>query len=242
MEPDTFAIIIPSYNEDVNIVKLIDSIRKLYKSCLIVVVDDSKPMKSSKLKDKLEHEFTNIEVHSRGKKSGRGSAVLHGLRSALKNKKNQYCIEMDADFSHSPKEISLLLDKREQFDCIVGSRYASAHSIVRWPLYRRVLSKAINALLRAILAIRVSDFTNGFRLYSRRAAEYLVSRDVKETGFIALSEWLVVLKKGNFSIGEVPTTFTDRVYGKSSAGLSEHLNAIRGLLRIVYRYYLRSES
>jgi dolichol-phosphate mannosyltransferase len=209
---------------------------------MIVVVDDYEPMQSRKLKVKLEHEFTNIQVHSRGKKSGRGSAVLHGLRSALKNKKIQYFIEMDADFSHSPKEISLFLDTTHQFDCIVGSRYLSGSSIVRWPMYRRVLSILINSLLRRILNINVSDFTNGFRQYSRRAAEYLVSRNLRETGFIALSEWLVVLKKGNFSVGEVPTTFTDREYGKSSAGICEHLNAIRGLLRIISRYYFRSES
>lgn len=242
MPSEDFAVIIPSYHEEINLRVLVENIRKLFKYCLLVIVDDSEPIQSKKLKDKLEHEFTNIEVHTQGKKSGRGSAVLHGLRSALKNRKIQYFIEMDADFSHSPKELRLFMEKSHQFDCIVGSRYLSRSSIVRWPLYRRVLSILINSALRRLLNMQVSDFTNGFRLYSRRAAEYLVSQNLMETGFIALSEWLVVLKKGNFSIGEVPTTFTDRQYGKSSAGLSEHLNAIRGLTRIIYRYYVRSES
>lgn len=232
---DDISIVIPSYNEDKNIFELIRGIRSFYPEFFITVVDDSDQTLSKQLKQSLEKKFSHVFVLSRSKKLGRGSAVLDGMRYVLKHTSCTHIIEMDADLSHDPSQLYRLLDASKRYECVIGSRYLPQSSIPEWPLRRRILSKIINRILRTILGIPVSDFTNGYRCYSRNAARSLLSADLKETGFIALSEWLYVLHNAGISIGEVPITFTDRKYGRSNAGLEEHLNAIRGVIRLRLR-------
>lgn len=226
------AVVIPAYNEVENLEKLIFMIYSVYPSMNIIVVDDSSKYENHRLKKALKRFKGNLRIIFRGGKLGRGSAVIDGLRYALKNSKNNAFIEMDADLAHNPFEIPLLLAKLDKADMIVGSRYLSKSKIVKWPLRRLIQSRIINLFLRNWLGIKLSDFTNGFRAYSRPAAEFLANQKLREKGFISLSETAYKLKKAGFKIKEVPISFRDRELGESSANTRELMESFVGALRI----------
>ena len=165
---------------------------------------------------------------------GRGSAVMVGLKEMLKIKQIEYFFEMDADLAHDPKDFEkFLIDiKSKKSDLVIGSRYLDGSKIIKWPLKRLILSKIINYSINFWLGIKLSDYTNGFRLCKRKAVKFLAKTKLTEKGFIALSEIAYKLKNNGFKISEVPINFTDRAYGKSSAGIKEFSSALIGIIRI----------
>ena len=108
----------------------------------------------------------------RKKKSGRGSAVIYGLKKAFKDNQNKIFIEMDADFSHNPQEIPKKINyfNKKKLDLLISSRYLKQSKILNWSLSRRIFSLASNFLAKNLLRVKVSDYTNGFRIYSKRSA------------------------------------------------------------------------
>jgi len=196
---ETIAIIIPTYNEKKNIKHIIGAIRNILPTGHIVVVDDNSPDLTGKEVAKLEKEYSNIHLIERKEKSGRGSAVIAGFAYALKNKRAQIFIEMDADFSHDPQELSQLIGKVDDKTFVIASRYLSVSKIYGWPVSRRILSYFANVLIRFLLKIPVHDYTNGYRAYSRKAIEILVNHTFITSGYILLSEIIVVLYKSGFT-------------------------------------------
>lgn len=217
------AVIIPAYNEQKNLRILLKDIGLYLPHAHIVIVDDS---------PSGHGEFPGVILIARGHKMGRGSAVIRGLAEALTHKEIQYCFEMDADLAHSPKEFERFLAVRHEADMVIGSRYLASSRIVKWPLRRLVQSKLINAFLNMWLGLHLTDYTNGFRLYSRKAAEFLLGARLHETGFIALSEIAYKLKRNGFRIAEVPISFQDRKHGASNANFKELLRSLMGAIRI----------
>ena len=230
---NTVGIIIPAYNEKENILKLIKSIRKKI-NCLIIVVDDSADLDIKKILYK--EKFKNIRYFNRGKKSGRGSAVIFGFKKILKIKKNITClIEMDADLSHDPNEIkrNISFFYKNSLDLLIGSRYLKGSKIINWPLSRRLLSKFSNIFSRFLLGVPVNDYTNGFRFYSKPAARTVISKCNKTGGgFIILSEIILILSKNNFKISEIKSTFINRVRGESSVNFKLIFESLLGLLKL----------
>ena len=225
------AIVIPAYNESENIKNLLKKIRKNIKS-QIIVVDDSN---NNLTKNVLKKIKTNILYIKRNKKLGRGSAVLEGLKNALKKKDVRIFIEMDADLSHPPSELrrNIKFFNDNNLDLLIGSRYLEESQIINWPISRRIFSKLANYLARFLLKIPCSDYTNGYRIYSRRAAKKIVQKCGKiGDGFIILSEILLVLYKNNFKIGEIKTKFVNRSRGESSANLKLIISSLMGLVKI----------
>ena len=226
-------IVIPAYNEHDNIVKLLKEIRKKI-NCLIIIVDDSANLRTKEIIEK--YKFKNIEYYNRKKKSGRGSAVLFGFKKLIKSKKKITClIEMDADMSHRPSELkrNISFFYKNSLDLLIGSRYLKKSKIINWPLSRRILSKLSNTLARALLKVPVSDYTNGYRFYSRSAAKTIVSKCKKTGGgFIILSEIILVLYKNNFRISEIDSIFKNRTRGESSVNLKLVLGSLIGLLKL----------
>ena len=231
-------IIIPSYNEVANISLLTKKIFSFLPKATIVIVDDSNLQENKKLKASLRSVISlnrkRIILVSRLKKLGRGSAVITGLNEMLKNKTIRYFFEMDADLAHDPKDFQKFLSAvtANNADLVIGSRYLHESRIIKWPIWRLVLSKFINTFINIWLGLKLSDYTNGFRLYNRNAVEFLTKTQLKEGGFISLSEIAFRLKNNNFKIVEIPTSFTDRVYGKSSANCKEFVSSLIGLVRI----------
>lgn len=226
------AVVIPAYNEAKNIPILLARIYKALPTAVAIVVDDSLPDQAAIIADTIRTGFSTAVYLRREKKSGRGSAVIAGMKEALKTKSITHIFEMDADLAHDPADFAKFLAIRDEADLIIGSRYTDNSAIVNWPLKRLIASKMVNAFLKVWLGLNLTDYTNGFRLYSRKAVEFLITQPLRETGFIGLSEVAYRLQNGGFTIREVPITFTDRIHGTSSANAAEHINALRGMLRI----------
>lgn len=228
------SVIIPSFNEAKNVQLLIKKIYRYLPDAIVVVVDDSNHIENDRLKKNLKLENKSVMVISRYKKLGRGGAVLDGMREILKDKSIKYFFEMDADLAHDPKDFQKFLTSMisNKADLVIGSRYLSKSKIIKWPLKRLILSKIINFFINIWLGIKLSDYTNGFRLYNRKAVEFLTKVNLKEKGFIALSEIAYRLQTNNFRISEVPIVFTDRTYGKSSANFKEFIASLIGIIRI----------
>lgn len=226
----SIGIVIPCYNEEKNILKLIKQLKnKIKKDHRIVIIDDSKNNLKIKIKKVLY-------IH-RKKKLGRGSAVLVGLKTLLYKKKIKYFIEMDADFSHSPNEINsnLKFFNKKKLDLLISSRYLKKSKILNWSITRKILSRLSNILIRFLLKIPVNDFSNGFRIYSRRAVNKIIQKCGKtDSNFIILSEIIMFLYYSNFKILETKTTFRNRVRGESSVNLCLILKSLYNLFQIFY--------
>lgn len=227
-----FGIIIPAYNEEKNIVSLVDNIRRSSAPKFIIIIDDSKrSMKSYLLKKNI------IYIH-RKKKLGRGSAVILGMKILIK-KKIETFIEMDADHSHSPFEIkkNLFLFNKKNLDLLIASRYEKKSQIIGWPLRRRILSRLANLLAKFFLKVPINDYTNGFRIYSRRAVLRVIKNFRNITGeFIILSEIVAELYYANYLIDSIDTKFVDRKFGKSSVNFNLLIKSFFGLLLIFFKY------
>jgi dolichol-phosphate mannosyltransferase len=223
----SLAIVIPTYNEALNLPHLVPRIRDVAPDATIVVVDDGSPDGTSRVARDL-----GVTVVDRATKSGRGGAVLAGLVKAAEQPEVTGFVEMDADLSHQPEELQRLLDVADGADMVVGSRYLAGARIEGWPVRRKIWSRMSNRVIRSVLGVPMSDFTNGYRFYSRRAVDHLTSRRLRETGYISLSEWAFSLHRARMTIREVPTTFINRRLGESNMSTGEALNALRGLVRM----------
>jgi dolichol-phosphate mannosyltransferase len=235
---DNLAIIIPSYNDAENIPLVVKGIRSITREAKIIIVDDSNEEQKKKLRSFAKKQ-KGLQLIERKIKSGRGSAVLDGFREALSDKRIQHVFEMDADTSHSPKDLPKFIKKQGSADLIIGSRYLPTSQIVNWPKRRLFMSRLINsALLNAMFNLGIRDYTNGYRMYNRKAAEYLLGVTLHEKGFLLLSESAYQLKRAGFSITEVPITFTDRKHGVSSVRATDLLTSLYGAfkIRFIYRY------
>ncbi len=221
------SIVIPSYNEVENISILTKGIDKYLPNSRVIIIDDSSISENKKLKQIIKNK-KGIILISRLKKMGRGSAVLDGFKKALENKDTQYIFEMDSDLAHDPKEFSRFLNEVSvyPYDLVIGSRYKSGGRIVNISPNRTIMSRLINYFLYFWLNIKISDYTSGFRLYSRNGAKLIINSKLNAKGFIALSEAAYKLYKNGYSISEVPITWNFRRYGKSNVNLKELLSSL----------------
>ncbi len=182
--------------------------------------------------------FTNkVNYHHRGKKLGRGSAVIEGIKLALKTEYTDLVIEMDADLSHDPSEMvdKIKIFTNDNLDLLISSRYRKDSKIEGWTIQRTVLSYLSNMMAKFLLKVPVTDYTNGYRLYSKGAAKYIIDNcgNIGD-GFIVLSEILLELHYNNFKIGETFTTFKNREKGSSKVNLKLILNSLFGLIKLFY--------
>jgi len=228
------AIIIPTYNELDNIEKLVKEIKKNVPKCSIFIVDDSKKNDIGKL---IVNKNIKAKYFHRKKKYGRGSAIVYGLKKAFKNKKNKIFIEMDADFSHDPKELknNIEIFRKKKLDLLIASRYLKGSKIVNWGFSRRIFSRLSNFLARNLLQIFLHDFTNGFRIYSKRSTKKIIKNcgNIGD-GFIILSEIIVVLHNNHYKINEVSSKFVNRKRGESSVNISLIFASFFGLLKLFF--------
>ena len=226
------AIVIPTYKESANILKLVNEIAEIVTSTHIIIVDDSPDKKTKVIIEKLDNK--NISIINRYTKLGRGSAVLEGMREHLKLD-FEFLLEMDADFSHLPNEINSMLSmiKNENADLVIASRYLRNSKIVNWPLSRRIFSRLANKLCRKVVKLNIHDYTNGYRIYSKRAVTLTLNKCGKiGDGFIILSEIIAQLSSSDYKIIEKETIFINRLRGESSLSIKEVIGAAVGLYKI----------
>ncbi len=205
-------IIIPTYNEKDNIEKIINEIFNLNKDVQILFVDDNSPDGTSDIIKSFNS--LNINLITRKAKLGLGSAYIEGFNWAINNNFD-YVVQMDADLSHNPKDVSKLTQKTGEFDLIIGSRYINGISIVNWPLSRLILSYLANLYARLIIGIPILDVTGGFKCISTRLLKQINLNNIKSEGYSFQIEVNFLAWIHNFKIKEVPIVFTDRTKGES---------------------------
>jgi len=227
--------ILPCYNEFENIFILIKQIKKIFKNHLIVIIDDSS---NNKIKNKVS-KYKNIKYFKRKSKSGRGSAVIFGMKKILKEKKIDLFVEMDTDLSSHPKELpkNIKFFKKEKLDLLIMSRYLKGSKIINWPLKRRLFSLLSNKLANFLLRAGVTDYTMGYRIYSKQAIKHVVKNCGKiGSGFIVLSEILAELNYNKFKISDIKTTFINREKGDSTVGIKLIYESLIGIFKIYFKY------
>lgn len=207
-------VIIPTYNERMNIEKMLHTVIELYPNIHILVVDDNSPDGTGEFVKAKSKEDERIHVLQRAGKMGLGTAYVAGFRYILE-RDYDYAIQMDADFSHDPKEIENLLIAIEENDLVIGSRYIQGVNVINWPMSRLLLSYFASIYTRVITGMPVMDATGGFKCFRREVLESIDLDKIKANGYSFQIEMNFKTYKKNFRIKEIPIVFTDRVDGVS---------------------------
>lgn len=227
-----FVIVIPSYNAGFSIEESISKILMQAPSAKIIIVDDNSPDGTGSLVSKLSKEDKRVTLLKRGSKAGRGSAVIAGFREGLKNEKNIYFLEMDADLCHDPKYIPSLVKNAQDADVVIASRYLPESKIFGWTLKRKLMSYAMNHFAKFFLRVPIRDYTDGYRCYSRRAVELIVNHEFKSKGYVVLSEIVHLCYKQNMVFAEIPIEFHFNLDGKSNLNIGEVKEALKTIIRL----------
>lgn len=226
-------VIIPTYNEKENISLMIQTVFNQYKDIHILIVDDNSPDDTGTIVTRLITQYPNrLFIEQRDKKSGLGTAYIHGFKWALQ-RDYDFIFEMDADFSHNPNDLTHLYKACENgADLAIGSRYVTGVNVVNWPMSRVLLSYMASKYVRLITRMPIHDTTAGFVCYKKSLLEKINLDSIKFVGYAFQIEmkFKAWLKKA--TIVEVPVIFTDRTRGKSKMSGSIIHEAITGVLKM----------
>jgi len=228
-------VCIPTYNEASNILALIERVHAAAPETDVLVIDDASPDGTGDLVRERILKDARLEIMARPAKLGLGTAYMAGFAYGLQH--GYACVlTMDSDFSHPPERIPALIKAvKLGAHLSVGSRYVPGGAIEGWAISRRTLSATANFVARQVLRLRTHDCTGGFRCYSGRALQFLVTRPLRSSGYSALLELLTRCERAGFTIIEVPITFTERVHGESKISQQEILRAIFTVVRLAGR-------
>ena len=207
-------VISPTYNERKNIKRLVDMVLGENPEFHLLIVDDNSPDGTEKKVKKLQKKYTNLFLETRSKKSGLGTAYIFGFKWALENKYD-YIIQMDADLSHNPKDLPLMVKKLKDYDLVIGSRYIKGISVVNWPLRRLMLSYGANAYSRVITGMPIMDGTGGFKAWKSNVLASIDLDSVKSQGYSFQIEMNFRAWVKGYKIKEIPIIFSDRTIGQS---------------------------
>jgi dolichol-phosphate mannosyltransferase len=215
-------VILPTYCEAENITKLIDEIESLDLNISILLIDDSSPDKTASLVRSLQKKYDNIMICVRPRKSGLGTAITDGFKIFLSLKNPpKYVITMDADYSHSPKDIIRLVSKAKTANGIViGSRYCPGGGAVNWSISRNLISRVANLMSSALIATNIHDYTSGFRCYSTDLIQNMIE-DLHSETYEIQEETIRQASIKGFDVKEVPMIFVNRKKGKSKLSEKE---------------------
>ncbi|XP_012271379.1 probable dolichol-phosphate mannosyltransferase isoform X2 [Orussus abietinus] len=230
---DKYSILLPTYNERDNlpiiiwlIIKYMDKSKYNYE---VIIIDDGSPDGTQELAKQLQKLYgeKKIQLRPREKKLGLGTAYIHGIKYATGN----FVLIMDADLSHHPKFIPKMIELQRylDLDIVSGTRYIDGGGVYGWDFKRKLISRGANFLTQLLLRPGVSDLTGSFRLYKKPILEKLIMSCISK-GYVFQMEMIARARQFNYTVGEVPITFVDRLYGQSKLGGSEIIQFIKGLL------------
>ncbi len=244
MEPNSrVAIILPTYCEAENIADIIHAIESLELNSILLVVDDSSPDETQNIVCELQEEYKNIFLLKRAQKMGLGTAITDAFRFLLSlPEPPNYIITMDADFSHYPQDIPRLLALAEEgSDLVIGSRYCNEGEVKGWNLTRLLVSKVANKITGILINLPLSDYTSGFRCYSREYITKALPKLHSQTYEIQI-ETLRQAKLQNSKISEIPVVFENRKKGKSKLSLAEIAGFSEYILKVVWEQLFEREQ
>jgi len=226
-------VIIPTYNEKENVENIIAAVIDLQQNFHILIIDDGSPDGTADLVQSLFDKYPGqLFLEKRIGKLGLGTAYIHGFKWALLNG-YQFIFEMDADFSHNPKDLeNLYLACKNGAGVAVGSRYIKGGAVKNWPANRIALSKGASLYTRIITWMPVQDPTAGFVCYSRKFLETINLNEISFVGYAFQIEMKFAAWKLGFTIKEVPITFIDRQLGESKMNKGIVKEGILGVLKL----------
>jgi dolichol-phosphate mannosyltransferase len=234
-------VIIPTYNEADNVLKIIPEVLAQDEGFNVLIVDDNSPDGTANLVKEMQKSNSRIHLLERPSKRGLGTAYVAGFKYALSHDFD-FAFEMDADFSHDPKSLLKLLAKTDEYDLVIGSRYISGVNVVNWPMSRLILSYSANLYTRFVTGLPVRDATAGFKCYRRAVLESLDLDAITSNGYSFQIETNFMAWKKGFRVGEVPIVFVDRRAGVSK--MSKHIvyEAAWMVWRLKFRSLFSKES
>lgn len=226
-------VIIPTYNEKENIEKIIRKVFSLPYDFHVLIVDDGSPDGTAAIVKHLQGEFAGkLFIEERKGKQGLGTAYIYSFKWALKHA-YEYIFEMDADFSHNPKDLIRLRDACvEGADLAIGSRYVKGVNVVNWPMSRVLMSYFASAYVRFITRISIQDATAGFKCYRRKVLETIDLDNISFVGYAFQIEMKFTAIKHGFKVVEVPIIFTDRTEGTSKMSTRIFREAFLGVIQM----------
>jgi dolichol-phosphate mannosyltransferase len=213
-------VVLPTYDEAVNIADVLAQLRAAAPDVDVLVVDDSSPDGTADVAKATAAELGQIDVEVRARKDGLGNAYRHGFRIGI-DRGYEVLMQMDADLSHDPESVPALLAAIDAgADTVIGSRYVPGGSIPHWPWYRRAMSRYGNLYACAVLGMTVHDATSGFRAYRVGALQDIDVFSTRAKGYGFQIETAYRVSRSGRELAEVPITFTDRVRGYSKMSLT----------------------
>ena len=227
-------VLIPTYNEKENIKNIIEVVLSLEHQFDILVIDDNSPDGTAKIvKDMIEELPGRINILERKGKLGLGTAYIAGFKWAIE-KKYDYIIEMDADFSHNPHDLLKLHEACDKngADVAIGSRYISGVNVVNWPMGRVLMSYYASAYVRIITGMKTRDTTAGFVCYRREVLETIELDKIQFKGYAFQIEMKFTAYKLGFNVVEVPIIFVNRVLGTSKMNSGIFSEAVFGVIKL----------
>ncbi len=228
-------VIIPTYNEKENIENIVRYVFSLNPVFDILIIEDNSPDGTAASVKELQKEFSNLYLIERKGKLGLGTAYIAGFKWALEHGYN-YIFEMDADFSHNPRDLVRLYEACQQgADMSVGSRYVTGVNVVNWPMSRVLLSYFASKYVRIITGMKVHDATAGFVCYTRNVLENIDLDHIRFKGYAFQIEMKFTTYTLGFRIQEVPIIFTDRTLGTSKMSKGIIKEAIFGVITMKIR-------
>ena len=235
-------IIIPTYNERENVVKMIRRLMSMTEDFDLLIVDDGSPDGTARLVRSEQKLFPErLHMIERGGKFGLGTAYIDGFRFALERGYDRI-FEMDCDFSHNPDDLTRLDDMLNERDVAIGSRYCKGVNVVNWPMSRLLMSYFASKYVRIATRMPVCDATAGFVGYRREVLEAIDLDKIAMNGYGFQIEMKYSAWRLGFSIGEVSIIFIDRVEGTSKMSSGIFGEAFFGVLKLPFRSIKRREK
>ncbi len=234
-------VIIPTYNEKENIENIIRAVFSLPKKFEVLVIEDGSPDGTADIVKKLQEEFPEtLHIIERKGKLGLGTAYIRGFNWALEHD-YEYIFEMDADFSHNPKDLVHLHNacSVEGADLAIGSRYINGVAVVNWPMGRIIMSYYASAYVRIVTGMKVRDTTAGFKCYTRKVLQAIDFDKIKFKGYAFQIEMKFTAWKFGFAIKEVPIIFTERIKGSSKMSGGIFNEAFWGVISMRFKSFFR---
>lgn len=231
-------IVTPTYNERENITAFVQAVLAELPSAHLLVVDDASPDGTGTIADTLAQAEPRLHVLHRKGKEGLGRAYVDGFRWALKRGYDRI-IQMDADFSHDPKDLPRLLSASETADLVIGSRYVGGVRVLNWPLRRLMLSYGAGIYVRMLTRMPVMDPTGGYKCFRREVLEAISLGAIAAEGYGFQIEVNHAAWQKGFRLKELPIVFADRTAGTSKMSLAIAREAIVLVLRLAVRARFR---
>jgi dolichol-phosphate mannosyltransferase len=233
-------VLIPTYNEKENIEKIINAVFALEKEFDILVIDDGSPDGTGEIVKQLQTTFPDrLNLIERQGKLGLGTAYIAGFKWSIAHGYD-YIFEMDADFSHNPKDLPRLYDAcvNEGADVAIGSRYITGVNVVNWPIMRVLMSYFASIYVRLITGMNIKDTTAGFKCYRRKVLENIDLDNIKFKGYAFQIEMKYKAQEGGFKLKEVPIIFINRVEGVSKMNSGIFGEALFGVIQLKWESFV----